>query len=274
MKTILLRWLNGCVTSRTIKNFSKDWGMDPEVIIYEIVSHYDSLTPLGMDLKTLMDYLEDTIALPKYIDPEDFQYMDEKCIIVYLVELYKIFEIEKSYNEVTIDHLIRYDQVIRSTLDIFKLKSKYENKALKFSKQLNTLINQLTLDYENLQVDFTSDLQNCLKLLENSIIDPKKLCVFQKNFDILNIKLTSLVNILQRFQNFRCDIKPELMYLSYPEIIQILGNIKIALQSFGSDIDYVPASKTLNIDPLSTKLDQLISLDSKFLEQAKRSFPQ
>lgn len=270
MKTILLRWLNGCVTSRTIKNFSKDWGMDPEVIIYEIVSHYDSLTPLGMDLKTLMDYLEDTIALPKYIDPEDFQYMDEKCIIVYFVELYKIFEIEKSYNEVTIDHLIRYDQVIRSTLDIFKLKSKYENKALKFSKQLNTLINQLTLDYENLQVDFTSDLQNCLKLLENSIIDPKKLCVFQKNFDILNIKLTSLVNILQRFQNFRCDIKPELMYLSYPEIIQILGNIKIALQSFGSDIDYVPASKTLNIDPLSTKLDQLISLDSKFLEQAKK----
>ncbi|RCK67871.1 Filamin-A [Candida viswanathii] len=270
IKTILLKWLNGILKDKTIKNFSKDWAVEPEVTIYEIVSHYDPLAPAGMDLPALMNYLEDSIALPKFIDPEDFQYTDEKCIIVYLIELYKIFEIEKSYNEVEVDLLLRFDDVIKSTLAIFKLKSTYESKALKFSKQLNTLINQLTLDYDNLQVDFTTDLQNCLKLLENSIIDPKKLAAFQNNFDILNIKLTSLVNILQRFQNFRCDIKPELMYLSYPEIIQILGNIKVALQSFGPNIDYVPASKTLNIDPISTKLDQLISLDSKFLDQARQ----
>ena len=38
------------------------------------------------------------------------------------------------------------------------------------------------------------------------------------------------------------------------------------LQSFG-DIDYIPASKTLNIDPISTKLEQLITLDSLILAE-------
>ncbi|EMG50775.1 cher Filamin-A [Candida maltosa Xu316] len=270
IKTTLLKWMNNILSDKVIKNFNKDWGFEPEVIIYEIISHYSPATPAGMDLPTIMDYLEETIALPKLIDPDDFQYLDEKCIIVYLIEMYKIFEIEQSYDELIpeIDESLRYDDVVTGTLRIFKMKSKYENHALKLTKQLNTLINQLSLDFEELQLDYTTDLQDCLKALEYSLIDFSKITVFQHKFDSLNIKLTSLVNILQRFQNFRCDIKPELMYQSYPQIIQVLGNVKACLQSFG-DIDYVPASKALNIDPISTKLDQLISLDSKFLAQAK-----
>ena len=156
--------------------------------------------------------------------------------------------------------------MITATVEIFKLKSKYESEALKLSNQLNTLINQLSLDISDLKNDFTMDILSCLKLLEDSILDSTKLTPFQNSFNHLNVKLTSLVNILQRFQNFRFEIKSELVYQSYPQIIQILGSIKSMLQSFG-DIDYIPASKTLNIDPISTKLEQLITLDSLILAE-------
>ncbi|KGT70691.1 hypothetical protein MEK_01930 [Candida albicans 12C] len=266
IKTTLLKWINGILTDTSIRNFSKDWANEPETILCEIISNYDANIPCGMNLSELLDYLEESIAFPKLIEPDDFQYNDEKCLIVFLVELYKIFEIEKSYNNVAVDNSLGFDQVITATVEIFKLKSKYESEALKLSNQLNTLINQLSLDISDLKNDFTMDILSCLKLLEDSILDSTKLTHFQNSFNHLNVKLTSLVNILQRFQNFRFEIKSELVYQSYPQIIQILGSIKSMLQSFG-DIDYIPASKTLNIDPISTKLEQLITLDSLILAE-------
>lgn len=266
IKTTLLKWINGILTDTSIRNFSKDWANEPEIILCEIISNYDPNIPRGIGLSKLLDYLEESIAFPKLIEPDDFQYNDEKCMIVFLVELYKIFEIEKSYNNVTVDNRFRFDEIIKATVEMFKLKSQYESDALKLSNQLNTLINQLSLDISDLKDDFTMDILSCLQLLEDSLLDSTKLSHFQKNFDRLNIKLTSLVNILQRFQNFRFEIKSDLVYQSYPQIIQTLGSIKSMLGLFG-DIDYIPASKTLNIDPISTKLEQLITLDSLILAE-------
>ena len=77
--------------------------------------------------------------------------------------------------------------MITATVEIFKLKSKYESEALKLSNQLNTLINQLSLDISDLKNDFTMDILSCLKLLEDSILDSTKLTPFQNSFNHLNV---------------------------------------------------------------------------------------
>ena len=83
IKTTLLKWINGILTDTSIRNFSKDWANEPETILCEIISNYDANIPCGMDLSELLDYLEESIAFPKLIEPDDFQYNDEKCLIVF-----------------------------------------------------------------------------------------------------------------------------------------------------------------------------------------------
>lgn len=118
IKVILKDWINLIIRKKggvllEISNFDRDWSLEinrPDLILACILEHY-----LGSTTLEFVDYLEmeqngkklqnlkkifttaEVLGIPQMVDVEDFLVLvpDEKCVIIYLLEWLKIFELEE-----------------------------------------------------------------------------------------------------------------------------------------------------------------------------------
>ncbi|KAK6458016.1 Ca2+-binding actin-bundling protein [Scheffersomyces xylosifermentans] len=295
IKKILLTWINNILQKRncSISNFNKDWSIEinrPDRILCDILQHYS--LPIKLDngknknlknLEHVLNYFQTKLGIAHLVDTEDFAVLvpEEKCIVAFLVELFKFFEIagdhkldEEALEEEEADDEFSegdysFDELIELTIVTSRLKNKYETRSLRFLNKTNTLISQLNSEMELLQEinrnnQLAKDLDKCLDLLHDAIETStmENLNKFMNFFNALNIKVTSLINICQTFQNFRANIKPDLVYKDYPDLLNLVKTVRDNLQEL--DIVYYPSSKSLNIETISDKFESLMSLESKF----------
>ncbi|CAI5756507.1 unnamed protein product [Candida verbasci] len=202
LKSNLLEWLNGR-TNLDLRNFTNDWIM-PERILTKLVNSY--YRTRDRSLSDLIEFIESTFAIPQLIQPQDFN--NEKCLIVYLFELYKVFVVEESYKDLIVDQTFK--DVVDSIIYIYDLKIKYEIKANKLLNELQNLIIQLEAEEDNLEIyrDFKLKAKPVLLYksypslihihgIINSTLDNFGMFKFKPSIDIndISIKLNEVMNI-------------------------------------------------------------------------------
>lgn len=101
VKKVLLDWLNNL--NLEIDNFNLDWSVNSGNLLpifitifnhYNLNIHFDSLDDVLL-------YLQDDLKLPHLIDYDDFneEFPDEKCIVPFVIELFKYFELNDEEDE-------------------------------------------------------------------------------------------------------------------------------------------------------------------------------
>ncbi|EAZ63461.2 Ca2+-binding actin-bundling protein (actinin), alpha chain (EF-Hand protein superfamily) [Scheffersomyces stipitis CBS 6054] len=298
IKSILLGWVNDILAKRNsrVSNFNKDWSIDinrPDRILADILHYYGirfetqkSENDENHNLKKLtsvLSYIENKLMIPHLIDTDDFAVLvpDEKCIVIFLVELYKVFEIEghffedeeaaRSETETEIQYV--FDDILSMSIETSREKNKYETRALRFLNKTNSLLGQLNEGYESLQDinagnSLETDLTKCLEMLKTALTEPtiENLNHFMGFFSHINIKMTSLVKVSQTFENYKQNIKPDLVYKDFTSISNLVKSVRANLQKI--DLLYYPSIKSLNIEAMSDKLNELMELESKFSASA------
>lgn len=115
VKSILRGWINGITRKRhgllDIQNFDRDWSLEnkrPDLILASVLEHYlgkklgfidySQLERNGRKLQNISKVFEVArmLGIPQLVDVEDFLRFvpDERCIILYIVEWFKVFEME------------------------------------------------------------------------------------------------------------------------------------------------------------------------------------
>jgi hypothetical protein len=117
IKTILKNWINGIIKPRnmSISNFSKDWSLQvsqPTEILRSIFRHYHINLP-NESMAEILEFCENEFYVPHLIDIDDFKLLlpDEKCIVPFIVELFKIFEIENGSGTPHIPQSVSFDSI-------------------------------------------------------------------------------------------------------------------------------------------------------------------
>ncbi|KAK6205104.1 Ca2+-binding actin-bundling protein [Scheffersomyces amazonensis] len=273
IKQILLDWL---YPISSISNFHKDW-IDSVPILTSIFNHYGIELP-STNLTEILTFIHDDLNIPILIDTDDFTAdiaPDEKCIVTFCVELYKYFEIDASHQ----DHILppsstpNYDDLGQLIVQSNKFKNKLETKSLRFINRVNTVLNQLSNDYDILQLTKSSIIEKfkiSIEKLTQVCRDPNdqgQINDFLQTYNELDIQLIGLINIYQTFHNFKNSIKSQLLYTDYPELHQLHSSLISHLNLIG--LSYFPIIKNLSIEVVETKVDKLSQLEGKYLNLAK-----
>lgn len=274
----LLEWINGILSKKSgieVTNFARDWAIEknPEKLVYDIISHYDEHISEGLDLSETFTYIQEALPIPDFITQEYFEHgaPDEKCMMIYFLELYQILEVDLTYEKMKILDSQRYDDVIDCIVSTYRLKTKYERKSSltlqKITINLNKLQKDLT-DFMELTDDnhIVNQFTSFLRLLEDSINGRVKSDQLNCDYSKLRGLVDNMLRIIKSWEEFGLSVKPEILYQSYPEIIQYLSVIKRDLLHLG-DIEYISPNKQISIEPISTKLNQLLDLESVFLQK-------
>lgn len=238
IKSILANWLNNIVSKHNIQvsNFNKDWSVEihrPDLILSIILQHYLIVLPEEknhiQNLIRILEYGEKTLNIPHLIDIDDFRLLvpDEKCIVTYLIEWFKYFEIEKKI----LEPKSKFNDLVELINITVKFKNKYETKALRFLNRINSFTAQLNQDYMYLENNEGSQATSTLS------------------------------TTLEMFRTYQTSIKPDLLSVDYPDLKNYLTIINSNLQEL--DLLYSPLIKHLNMDNLSRKVGILQELEAK-----------
>ncbi|ODV78037.1 uncharacterized protein CANTADRAFT_26990 [Suhomyces tanzawaensis NRRL Y-17324] len=274
IKAILLAWINRAVARRglEISNFNKDWSVEinrPDLVLAAVLQHYNlgvgNLDPHKKlhNLAAVLAYAEDALAVPHLIDIDDFQMLvpDEKCIVSYLIEWFKVLELggvpEATSSSIsTATTATSFDAVVLCVADTVRRKNRYETLGLRFKNRANRVVAQVS-----------ADLATLAYLAELGLLEAEIRQVVQApgyaNFAGLNARLDSLLTTLATYTTARAGLVPELAYHNYPELLHHYCAVKASLDEMG--LVYCPSIKQLGVDLLSRKLDQLLELDSSMV---------
>ncbi|KAK6465265.1 calponin homology domain-containing protein [Scheffersomyces coipomensis] len=277
IKQIIFNWLNPIVP---IANFHKDW-IQPVPIFMLIFNHYSITLPPSSDLTNIISFMLDDLHIPILIDVDDFPVdgssPDEKCIVTLCVELYKYFEVDKNRGNIH-SSIFEEDEVVddgdfNELVEFItysnKLKNKFETKSLRFINRINSTLNELTDNHEtfNQMVStIDNDLKNTIDLLFETINQKDAYstpfinqCL--NNFNQLSFKFATITKILDSFITIRHN-NNELVNDDYNEIKQLLIDLNSRLTSI--DLIYYPNIKSLNIDNLNLKIQNLSQINQNY----------
>lgn len=288
IKTIIINWINKIISKRNIQitNLNKDWSVEihrPDHILSIILQHYNITLSEEknriQNLLGILKYGEQTLKIPHLIDIDDFRLLvpDEKCIVTYLIEWFKIFEIEKSYQTKPrqLYEYNKFNDLIELINITVKFKNKYETKALRFLNRLNSFTSQLDQDYMYLENSFMNEEKSALieeneasSRLAKSPFTSSSLTIAERD---TSSPLTSsppsahnasnFSTTLEMFHTYKTSIKPELLYQDYPELQNYLNVIDSNLSEL--NLIYSPLIKHLNMENLSRKVSLLNESETK-----------
>ena len=112
VKQILLEWVNLIIRKKglnQIANFDRDWSLEinrPDLIFLGILDYYlpieIPIEPYSKRLQNMNKVFEiaKTLNIPQLADSEDFALFvpDEKCIVTYVLEWFKVFQLETRFD--------------------------------------------------------------------------------------------------------------------------------------------------------------------------------
>lgn len=296
IKSILLNWCNDIIHKKalpSINNFNKDWSLEinrPDLIFASILDYY---LPSSINYQELLDgkklqnltnilSIAKKIEIPQLADLEDFDCFvpDEKCIIFYVLEWFKFFELNKdkdirvneddiqpqsisiSESEITSKTPTSLTTFMETIITTLKLKHKYETKSLRLINQLNSNIVKFSshLDFliDNILTDNVNIfLNNFQKSYENDSLVP----LSTDNFNNIEKNFGSLICIMKDFENFKNELKPGYINDDLPELKKTLNSIITNLELIGLT-NYQPP-KSLVFDSLTDKLNKQNELEEK-----------
>lgn len=112
VKQILLDWVNSIVRKKGLKlvtNFDRDWSLEinrPDLIFLGILDYYlpieIPIEPYSKRLQNMSKVFEISkiLGIPQLADSEDFALFvpEEKCIVTYVLEWFKVFQLESKFD--------------------------------------------------------------------------------------------------------------------------------------------------------------------------------
>jgi hypothetical protein len=288
IKTIIINWINKIISKRNIQitNLNKDWSVEihrPDHILSIILQHYNITLSEEknriQNLLGILKYGEQTLKIPHLIDIDDFRLLvpDEKCIVTYLIEWFKIFEIEKSYQTKPrqLYEYNKFNDLIELINITVKFKNKYETKALRFLNRLNSFTSQLDQDYMYLENSFMNEEKSAFieeneasGRLAKSSFTSSSLTIAERDTSSPHTSsppsahnASNFSTTLEMFHTYKTSIKPELLYQDYPELQNYLNIIDSNLCEL--NLIYSPLIKHLNMENLSRKVSLLNESETK-----------
>lgn len=288
IKTIIINWINKIISKRNIQitNLNKDWSVEihrPDHILSIILQHYNITLSEEknriQNLLGILKYGEQTLKIPHLIDIDDFRLLvpDEKCIVTYLIEWFKIFEIEKSYQTKPrqLYEYNKFNDLIELINITVKFKNKYETKALRFLNRLNSFTSQLDQDYMYLENSFMNEEKSAFieeneasGRLAKSPFTSSSLTIAERDTSSPHTSsppsahnASNFSTTLEMFHTYKTSIKPELLYQDYPELQNYLNIIDSNLCEL--NLIYSPLIKHLNMENLSRKVSLLNESETK-----------
>lgn len=287
IKKYMLNWINSKYKLAEVSNFDRDWSLDtssPDMIFYSIAKCYmpmsNHIKPTESKYQNLKEilYFAESLGIPKLADIEDFKKLvpDEKCILFYILEWFKFFELgnfdnyenrddETQQSEIDNDNEIfneTNDNVIITITDVIKAKLEYETKALRLSNKI-TSVNK---KFEKLMGHNYDDFSDNLKKWDtevSKIIYTADLNQLEINDDIkesINC-LQQSINLITKDLNEYEDINNTLLLFASSEIHSLeylQQEITYKLKSLDERFQF-EITKNLKFEILKCKLDKLIS---------------
>lgn len=281
IKNYLLKWVNQVYKMNPINNFNRDWSIEvnnPECIFESILKHYLPHDVIDINfndtklqkMKSILKFGED-LGIPKLADLDDFKTLvpDEKCILFYLIEWYKFFELNK-FEKFEPTEII-YDKLILKINDTMRSKYEYETKALRFSNKLNMINNKFIILIDNKDKN-TATLNEILnewgsKFMETDANDysSHEISQFNEVNEYVKSDLQTLINELQQLDDLNNKQVSELIYKDLSEIEFIYKQTIQGLSKVHPNIKFCPP-KSLMFDNLLVKFKTIISHQDNYLQ--------
>lgn len=292
IKSILINWCNNIIHKRALpqlSNFNKDWSLEinrPDLTFAAILSFYlpdlinynDFVLPgkTYQNLSNVLSVATDNLGIAALADVDDFNFLvpDEKCVIFYVLEWFKFFEmnsndeVESLIEETELESIdnqnpIYFDEFFQTIVATIKLKHIYETKSLRLINQLNSNILKLTnsLEFINNQ-DLVPILSNNINIFLNTFNSNEELvAATTDNFNNIENNFNHLISILTEFDQYKTILKPEYIYNDFPELSKSLSSISVNLNLIGITQNYQPP-KSLTLPSLLNKMDRLQDLET------------
>lgn len=296
IRAILLQWINGLghrKALREIRNFDKDWSLQtdarPDLVFACILDFYIpnlvsySEYSRGKKLANLVeviDVAQSELGIPKLAEADDFNVLvpDEKCVILYVLQWYMFFEVldvagletgeVETYSQVlpekpASNHMARF---VASLLECNRIRNKYDTRALRLTNQINNNLAKLKTHLDHIEEYITP--AGMSKLLDQycANIDPAQLLLLQvasrSGWPVLNACVSSLVDLLQKYQHFRLVLKPEYAYQDFPELQALYKSLNAELKELGVYCGYIPL-KLLSLESIGSRLQMLLERDTE-----------
>lgn len=280
IKDILMNWVNKHSKLNQISNFNRDWSIEinsPDKILKDILKTYIPIDFLKLDdsklsnLKTILQFAE-KLGIPKLAEIEDFQNLvpDEKCILFYLIEWFKFFEISNNFEAImkndergNDEELEYFDKVLLKINDILKSKFEYETKSLRFSNKLISINSK----YENLvnQINESNVFilaKNCDKMSQDLESEEFKICV--------NFVKDEIISLNEKFDQFHelSNIVNELKVHDLKDLKYLDSEIHSSLKLFDENFDF-KISKNLVLTNLLDRYNQTLENQQLYFKKTK-----
>lgn len=288
IKQILLRWVNQIGRSKAldeVTNFSKDWslqtGLRPDLIFGAICEFYLPSALLNYNdlngqkrlanLELIFGVAEEKLQIPQLLASDDFNVLvpDEKCIILYILQWYTLFELTP---DVPDSPAIPQEELkptntmsgfVLLCLEAHAAKRSYEAKATRLIELANS--NIMKLGNLNEEVVSTIIPANLASLLNQFCMDVKSDGIdtqlkSRTQFSLILMYLQFLIDLLTAYEHFTYQQKPTYMHHDFPELQALLKSISIPLSQTGIS-PYLP-EKDVALSTIATRLESLNELDS------------
>lgn len=280
IKKILIDWVNKISKLHQISNFNRDWSIEinsPDLILETILRYYLPENYLKVNLllgdsrlanlRNILAFAE-IIGIPSLADIDDFLHLvpDEKCILFYIIEWFKFFEI----NSIPVQKNLQlgenpqlsypennyFNDVIIRITNIINDKYEYETKSLRFS---NKLI-QVNSKYETIMQFVDSSI--VFEILDNWEVSFEQFQTSEFNDLIGNLQkeIQGLVGHLQQFEKIN-NIIFKLNY-DLKQLHRIFDTINLDLQLIQKDLTFY-VSKHLTLMTLDDKFDQILKCQAR-----------
>lgn len=305
VKSILLAWVNKIAHRKALPelfNFNKDWSLEinrPDLVFasildcYSIADYNDYKNGKKLqNLASILDIASTQLHIPVLADLDDFNLFapDEKCVIFYLLEWFKYFEMDKKHFQLDpgpVQSKITAADVTEATdplllglfleliNDAVKSRNKYETRGLRLLNKLNsnrsmlkmaatyfdtreyaqTILHYGRLYLENVK---TACHNNDEELLKNNAI----------NFETFQAHASPLMCHLLNLEQFALVLKPEYSQYEYPDLAKFLHSTNATLGALGLSSFY-QSSKFLNLLHLRDQFTGAVEAETKVLKSAK-----
>lgn len=306
VKGILLAWVNKIAHRKALPeicNFNKDWSLEinrPDLVFAAILDSYSIIDyncykngKKLQNLSAIFGIAGAQLGIPVLAELDDFNLFapDEKCVIFYLLEWFKYFEMDKKHFHLGLETSVHFDPAavvvadeedpqvlslfLQSLNDAVKTRNRYETRALRLLNKLNsnctmlkaaatyfgnheyanTILRYCKLYLENFN---TACANNDVDLLRNNAI----------NFETFQAHASPLVCHILNLEHYALLLKPEYALFEFPELADLLETTNTTLDRLGLASPYHP-SKFLSLLHLREQYTSVVGAEAKVLQSAR-----
>lgn len=291
IKQILLNWLNILSPNFKFINFNTNWSIKLNNInlinLFNNIFNYYSLQSDFKNIIDILSYLHNQLHLPHLIDYDDFNTdsPDEKCIIPFVIELFKYFELFDDIDDIdddidedlhpSIQSSNDFSEEIESHPDLSTLSIQSSDEFSDLLKTISNDSNHISsppTDYSQSDRLISSSNNHSQSELSNS----SKSTIIVETYDELISLILSTYNLKQNYESNASNIVEKIT-----ESIFQLTNL-LVVENSSSKFDSLIASLDCeNIESLQQslhtfllQLDELNELLGKYENYILRVKPQ